>query len=349
MQQSQCSDKARAGIDNRMSVRLPNGNAAGVAIRGRQSTGFGVFAGAPEQVRAVAHDAPAIVRPSTRRSRSTTAVMSSLADTLLGRAVEHEPAYGPDLLMPIARASARAELGIGASLPFVGSDRWTGFELSWLEPGGKPCVAVLRACVPADSTHLIESKSFKLYLNSYARERVASVDQVRVRIAADLSAAAGSPVAVELLLPQDWRQLAPATLAGDCIDDLSIAIEHTGALLPAALSANAHEPVAEVLISHLLKSNCPVTGQPDWASVVIDYRGPRIDRAGLLRYLVSFRELREFHEQCVERIFLDLRQRCAPEFLAVEARYTRRGGLDINPYRASSGAPGIADRRTWRQ
>ena len=275
--------------------------------------------------------------------------MPSLADTLLGRTVEHEPAYSPDLLMPIARAAARAELGIGTSLPFVGSDRWTGFELSWLEPGGKPRVAVLRACVPADSPNLIESKSFKLYLNSYARERVASVDEVGQRIAADLSAAAGSPVVVELLPPQDWQRLAPAALPGVCIDDLDIAIEHTGTLQPQALSADATEPVEETLISHLLKSNCPVTGQPDWASVVIDYRGPRIERAGLLRYLVSFRELREFHEQCVERIFLDLSQRCAPEFLAVEARYTRRGGLDINPYRASSGAPGVADRRTWRQ
>lgn len=275
--------------------------------------------------------------------------MSSLADTLLGRAVEHEPAYSPDLLMPIARAGARAELGIGAPLPFVGSDRWTGFELSWLEPGGKPRVAVLRACVPADSPHLIESKSFKLYLNSYARESIASADAARQRIAADLSAAAGSPVAVELLLPQDWWQLAPAALPGDCIDDLDIAIDHGGALQPQALAADASEQVEETLVSHLLKSNCPVTGQPDWASVVIDYRGPRIGRAGLLRYLVSFRELREFHEQCVERIFLDIRQRCAPEFLAVEARYTRRGGLDINPYRASSEPATIGDRRTWRQ
>lgn len=275
--------------------------------------------------------------------------MPSLADTLLGRAVEHEPAYSPDLLMPIARASARAELGIGTPLPFVGSDRWTGFELSWLEPGGKPRVAVLRACVPADSPHLIESKSFKLYLNSYARERISDVDAARQRITADLSAAAGSPVAVELLPPQDWVQLAPASLPGVCIDDLDIAIEHPGTLQSQALAADTNERVAETLVSHLLKSNCPVTGQPDWASVVIDYRGARIDRAGLLRYLVSFRDVREFHEQCVERIYLDIRQRCAPEFLAVEARYTRRGGLDINPYRASSGPAAIGDRRTWRQ
>jgi 7-cyano-7-deazaguanine reductase len=275
--------------------------------------------------------------------------MSTLADTLLGRAVEHEPAYSPDLLMPIARAGTRAALGLRAALPFVGSDRWTGFELGWLQPGGKPCVAVLRASVPADSPNLIESKSFKLYLNSYAREHLASATDVAQRIAADLSAAAGAAVTAQLLLPDDWSQLAAQELAGNCIDMLDLKIDHGDGLRPDALTADASKPVAETLVSHLLKSNCPVTGQPDWASVVIDYRGPAIDRAGLLRYLVSFRDVREFHEQCVERIFLDVSQRCAPEFLAVEARYTRRGGLDINPYRASAGAPAIDDRRTWRQ
>jgi len=275
--------------------------------------------------------------------------MSSLADTLLGRAVEHEPAYSPDLLMPIARAGTRAALGLTAALPFVGSDRWTGFELGWLQPGGKPQVAVLRASVLADSPNLIESKSFKLYLNSYARERLASAADVAQRIGADLSAAAGAPVVAELLLPDDWPRLAPQPLPGVCIDDLAIDIEHAGGLRPDALTTNDSDPVAETLVSHLLKSNCPVTGQPDWASVIIDYRGPAIERAGLLRYLVSFRDVREFHEQCVERIFLDITRHCAPEWLAVEARYTRRGGLDINPYRASGGAPVIADRRTWRQ
>lgn len=278
-----------------------------------------------------------------------THAMHDLSHTLLGRSVDHEPRYSPTLLMPIARAQAREALGLGASLPFVGSDRWTGFELGWLEAGGKPRVAVLRACVPADSPHLIESKSFKLYLNSYARERFEDSTQVQARIAADLSAAAGATVDVELLLPEAWPQLAPQTLSGICIDDLELECSHGGALQPQALSADPAELIAEVLISHLLKSNCPVTGQPDWASVVIDYHGPRIDRTGLLRYLVSFRDVREFHEQCVERIFLDIRARCAPTELRVEARYTRRGGLDINPYRASSGQARIEDRRGWRQ
>jgi 7-cyano-7-deazaguanine reductase len=275
--------------------------------------------------------------------------MSSLTDTLLGRAVEHEPAYSPDLLMPIARAGTRAALGLTDALPFVGSDRWTGFELSWLQPGGKPQVAVLRASVPAESPNLIESKSFKLYLNSYSRLRLPSAAEVTRQIAADLSNAAGAQVTVELLLPGDWSQLAPRDRDGECIDALDTEIEHGDGLRPEALAADALHTVNETLVSHLLKSNCPVTGQPDWASVIIDYRGPAIDRAGLLRYLVSFRDVREFHEQCVERIFLDITQRCAPQWLAVEARYTRRGGLDINPYRASGGAPSIEDRRTWRQ
>ncbi|MGE4072646.1 MAG: NADPH-dependent 7-cyano-7-deazaguanine reductase QueF [Lysobacterales bacterium] len=275
--------------------------------------------------------------------------MPDLSHTLLGRTVEHEPGYSPDLLMPIARAQARAELGLGDALPFVGSDRWTGFELGWLQPGGKPRVAVLRACVPADSPQLIESKSFKLYLNSYARERMPSSDAVAQRIAVDLSAAAGAPVAIELLLPEQWSQLAPGALPGRCIDDLEIDCEPSIELQVQALASDVNHQVSEMLVSNLLKSNCPVTGQPDWASVIIDYRGARIDAAGLLRYLVSFREVREFHEQCVERIFVDLQARCAPEELRVEARYTRRGGLDINPYRASHGPPRIADRRSWRQ
>jgi 7-cyano-7-deazaguanine reductase len=282
-------------------------------------------------------------------NQSGSSPMPDLSHTLLGRAVEHEPAYSPDLLMPIARAQTRAELGLTEALPFVGSDRWTGFELGWLQPGGKPRVAVLRACVPADSPQLIESKSFKLYLNSYARERLPSPEAVAKRIAADLSAAAGATVSVELLLPEQWSQLAPAGLPGRCIDELDIDCAASTELQVQALSADANEPVSETLVSNLLKSNCPVTGQPDWASVIIDYRGPRIDAAGLLRYLVSFREVREFHEQCVERIFVDIQARCAPEELGVEARYTRRGGLDINPYRASHGPALVGDRRSWRQ
>lgn len=275
--------------------------------------------------------------------------MTDLQHTLLGRAVEHQPEYAPELLMPIARAATRAALGLPEPLPFVGSDRWTGYELSWLEPGGKPRIAVLRLVVPADTPNLIESKSLKLYLNSYARLRCASEDALSAQLRADLSAAAGGEVGVEVVAAADFAQLQPVELPGSCIDAEALSVDTLDAVDPGLLQAHAGQPVEEALVSHLLKSNCPVTGQPDWASVWIHYRGPRIERASLLRYLLSYREVREFHEQCVERIWLDLWQRVQPDFLAVEARYTRRGGLDINPYRASAGPAQIADRRQWRQ
>lgn len=288
--------------------------------------------------------------PLPRPQPQSPILMPLPENTLLGRAVDHEPAYAPSILMPIPRAAAREALGIHHDLPFAGVDRWTGFELGWLEPGGKPRVAVMRAQVPADSPNLIESKSFKLYLNSYARERLEQVQAVQSRIATDLTTAAGAPVHVELLEPRDWPRLAPGELSGTVIDELPIEVETGRGIDTSPLRSDCALVVDESLVSHLLKSNCPVTGQPDWASVVIDYRGPAIDRAGLLRYLVSFRDVREFHEQCVERIYLDLARHCAPEWLAVEARYTRRGGLDINPRRVTRGqAAAGPERRHWRQ
>lgn len=275
--------------------------------------------------------------------------MSLPVDTLLGRAVEHAPPYAPTILTPIPRAPARATLGLSGDWPHAGEDRWTGFELGWLDPDGRPRVAVLRAVLPAGSPCLVESKSFKLYLNSYARERLSGIDAVGARIAADLSRAAGADVAVELLPPCEWSRLAPQELPGACIDGVACSFTAAAGIDADALRSAPARPVAECLHSHLLRSNCPVTGQPDWASVIIDYRGPAIDPGGLLRYLVSFRDVREFHEQCVERIFLDLWARCAPQALLVEARYTRRGGLDINPWRASAGLPPPPQRRHWRQ
>lgn len=275
--------------------------------------------------------------------------MTHLPDTLLGRAVEHEPPYSPDLLTPVERSRTRAALGVDGPLPFVGSDRWTGWELSWLEPGGKPRIAVLRAIVPADSPNLIESKSFKIYLNSHARERYATPADLATRLLADLSACAGAPVAVELIEAADFARLTPAAWAGESLDAIAVAIEPTPEPAPDLIRVDTGLIVAEHLYSDLFKSNCPVTGQPDWASVRIAYAGPALDRAGLLAYLCSFREVREFHEQCVERIFLDLWRHAHPQRLAVEARFTRRGGLDINPYRASTGASIAADLRDWRQ
>lgn len=270
---------------------------------------------------------------------------NTTANSPLGRETAYPTQYDPGLLYPIPRAPARAQLGIdGDALPFVGIDRWQAFELSWLDPRGKPQVATATLQVPADSPNLVESKSLKLYLNSFNTSRFDDAETVRARIEADLSRAAGAPVAMAFGLP------ALATDRGaENIDGLDIAIDSYGPPDPTLLQADAGDSVEETLHSALLKSNCPVTGQPDWADVTIAYRGPRLDRAGLLRYLVSFRDHAGFHEQCVEQIFVDLLARCAPQKLSVEARYTRRGGLDINPWRATAGLAPPASGRTERQ
>ncbi|MDG6347265.1 NADPH-dependent 7-cyano-7-deazaguanine reductase QueF [Luteimonas sp. 8-5] len=256
------------------------------------------------------------------------------SDLPLGRHVEYPRDYDASLLFPIPRVHGRAELGLSDTdaLPFTGADRWHAYEVSWLDARGKPVVATLTFSVPAESPRLVESKSLKLYLNSFNATRFADAAEVRARIAVDLSLAAGGKVEVADGLPPP----APGDDAGFLLDTLDVDIDDYGPPNPAHLHADAGDIADEVLRSHLLKSNCPVTGQPDWASVRIAYRGPRIDRAGLLRYLVSFRDHAEFHEQCVERIFTDLRARCGVESLAVEARYTRRGGLDINPWRTTA-------------
>lgn len=270
---------------------------------------------------------------------------SSPHDTALGREVAYPRRYDPALLYPIPRAQGRDALGVdAASLPFVGHDRWHAYELGWLDARGKPVVATATFMVPADSPQLVESKSLKLYLNSLNGERFESAGAVRLRIADDLSRTAAAPIGVHFGLP-------PLDTHGDgsSVDDADIDFAAYATPDPAFLACDDADSVEETLHSALLKSNCPVTGQPDWASVRIAYRGPRIDRDGLLRYLVSFREHAEFHEQCVERIFVDVMARCRPEALSVEARYTRRGGLDINPWRATAGWPAPAPGRDARQ
>jgi len=253
----------------------------------------------------------------------------------LGKPTEYRADYAPELLYPIPRQFKRDELGIrGDALPFVGEDLWNAYELSWLNPKGKPVVALGTFRVPADSPNLVESKSFKLYLNSFNQTAFADASAVEATLTRDLSAAAGTSVRAKIEVLSGRPQPTLGYPEGILLDDLDIAC---GAYLPAPelLVAVDVEKVEETLVSHLLKSNCLVTGQPDWAMVVIRYRGRPIDRAGLLRYIVSFRNHNEFHEQCVERIYCDILRRCAPEALAVYARYTRRGGLDINPFRSS--------------
>jgi 7-cyano-7-deazaguanine reductase len=267
---------------------------------------------------------------------------------VLGRPVAYPRHYDAGLLFPIERAQGRASLGIaGDALPFAGADRWNAYELSWLDLRGKPVVATLTLSVPAGTPRLVESKSLKLYLNSFNATRFDDAAMVRARIATDLSRAAGGPVAVADGLPP----MVDAIATGNAflLDALDVAIDDYGPPNAAHLQADAADIVDEVLRSELLKSNCPVTGQPDWASVRIAYRGPRIDRTGLLRYLVSFRDHAEFHEQCVERIFVDVMSRCDAQSLCVEARYTRRGGLDINPWRATPGHPAPPALRDPRQ
>ena len=270
--------------------------------------------------------------------------MGDIEHSPLGREVAYPQAYDASLLYPIPRRLGREAIGVAAPLPFIGHDRWNAYELSWLEPGGKPRVATATLQVPADSPNLVESKSLKLYLNSFNASRFADTDAVRARIEADLSQAAGAPVTMAFGLPP----FQPAD-EGACIDDLDLDIASCDSPDAMLLTADQDDVVEETLASALLKSNCPVTGQPDWADLAIRYRGPRIDRAGLLRYVVGFRDHAEFHEQCVERIFVDVLARCAPEWLSVEARYTRRGGLDINPWRATAGIDPPVALRTLRQ
>ncbi|HZY18973.1 MAG TPA: NADPH-dependent 7-cyano-7-deazaguanine reductase QueF [Ramlibacter sp.] len=275
--------------------------------------------------------------------------------SLLGKPAAYRDQYDPGLLYPIARADKRRELGIGAQAPFFGADLWTAYELSWLTPRGRPVVALAHVTVPCETPNIVESKSFKLYLNSFSNTRFASPEEVQARLRTDLGEAvwrggAGSgSVGVRLLLPDAFDREQVHELDGINLDRLDIECTHytpEPSLLTAAFD---EQPVEEVLVSNLLKSNCLVTGQPDWGSVQIRYAGPQIDQGGLLRYLVSFRNHNEFHEQCVERIFMDLRARCRPVKLAVYARYTRRGGLDINPFRTSHPLALPANVRTARQ
>lgn len=257
----------------------------------------------------------------------------STPDLPLGRTVDYPREYDASLLFAIARATGRREIGLAdATLPFIGNDRWHAYELGWLDAKGRPRVETATFVVPADSPNLIESKSLKLYLNSLNASRFDGAEVVRALIERDLSACAGAPVAVTFGVPPVDRGVAAAS-----IDETDVAIDHYGPPRADFLRGDASEVVEETLCSAALKSNCPVTGQPDWARVSVHYRGPRIDRAGLLRYLVSFRDHCEFHEQCVERLFADLMQHARPEALSIEARYTRRGGLDINPWRATPG------------
>ena len=267
----------------------------------------------------------------------------------LGKRIEHTEEYSPALLHSIARSEGRSELGLDGTLPFSGVDIWNAYELSWLNTRGKPVIATAEFRFPANSTNIIESKSLKLYLNSLSGSRFESAHGLCSVVRTDLGAAADADVDVRATLPPSGTSAVVEVLPGVCIDGLEIDIARYD-LAPELLadSVSSATEVTEHLYSHLLKTNCPVTGQPDWASILVSYRGPKIDREKLLAYLVSYRHHSEFHEQCVERIFVDLMRYCGPQNLTVYARYTRRGGLDINPFRSNIESE-PANLRLWRQ
>lgn len=261
--------------------------------------------------------------------------LQSAAASPLGKPATYTSQYAPSLLFPIARQAKRDELGLAGTLPFFGIDIWNAYEVSWLNLRGKPQIAIVSVTVPADSPNIIESKSFKLYLNAFNQTRLAGSDALLELLRADLSSGFGAPVQISLTAPDQFSTLRFGELDGLLLDRLDLDID---AYLPdPSLLRAAHDEavVEETLVSHLLKSNCLVTGQPDWGSVQIHYVGAAINQEMLLRYLIGYREHNEFHEQCVERIFMDVLRQCRPQKLAVYARYTRRGGLDINPWRSN--------------
>lgn len=255
-------------------------------------------------------------------------------DTPLGKQADYSLDYDPSLLCPIPRQIQRNEIGVQSPLPFFGVDLWNSYELSWLDRRGKPMVAIATWWLSCDSPFLVESKSIKLYLNSLNRRRFGNVAEVSQVISADLSAKAGSLVTVSV---QPLPHTAPADVrefTGQCLDILEVSCDCYH-VQPALLQCQDGQRQSETVYSNLLRSNCLVTNQPDWGSVQISYTGNPISHASLLQYIVSYREHNEFHEQCVERIFMDILRQCQPEKLTVYARYTRRGGIDINPIRAT--------------
>ncbi|MET0379344.1 MAG: NADPH-dependent 7-cyano-7-deazaguanine reductase QueF [Spongiibacteraceae bacterium] len=267
---------------------------------------------------------------------------SVLEHSSLGQSVDYDAGYDPDLLFAIPRAPGRQQLGLSGELPFDGCDIWNAYELSWLHPSGKPAVAWAELRVPALSPNIVESKSLKLYLNSLNQMRFDSAEAVAAAIRRDVSACVVADVEVHVRLPALWSAFPIEEPAGDCLDELDITV---AAYTPCPellqlVSGPVSDQVSDQLVtrrwfSRLLRSRCPVTGQPDWGTICIDYRGREIDPAGLLAYIVSFRQHQDFHEHCVERVFCDIHQQCAPDALTVSARYLRRGGIDINPWRST--------------
>jgi 7-cyano-7-deazaguanine reductase len=282
-------------------------------------------------------------------SRGSRGYGMNLKHSLLGKPTEYVGEYDPGLLFPISRQHGREEIGVGGVLPFFGVDIWNAYEMSWLDWRGKPHIAVATFAFPADSPNIVESKSFKLYLGSFSRTRFESLDKVVEALKRDLCQVSGSNVSLHIIKPSEFYRLAFSELEGTPLDELEVEADMYFPDASLLVADHSQSSIEEVVFSDLLKSNCPMTGQPDWASVQIHYAGAPIDHTSLLRYIVSYRGHAGFHEQCVEQIFTDIAKVCRPEKLAVYARYTRRGGLDINPYRSNFSSQAPHNARTARQ
>ena len=263
----------------------------------------------------------------------------------LGKETQYEAIYNPALLFPIARKTKRDEIGITGILPFVGVDIWNHYEVSWLNQRGKPMVAIAEIRYDCASSYIIESKSLKLYFNSLNNTVFESVTAVEALVQRDLiDRLCTTAVMVSITLISHYSAtMLQRCLPGYSIDELDV--ECTAYTVnPASLITEEHF-TEETLCTDLLKSNCLITHQPDWCSVQIHYRGRQINHAGLLRYIVSFRNHNEFHEQCIEKIFMHIVERCRPEVLTVYGRSTRRGGVDINAYRSTEPLTTVPNQR----
>ena len=272
---------------------------------------------------------------AARKRLEAEKLMTDYTFTELGKETKYSDCYDPSLLCPIPRAKARQCEDQSVLLPFTGVDVWTAYELSWLNLDGLPQIAIVEFMIPCDSESIVESKSFKLYLNSFIQTKFACMEAVQAQLVNDISAATGAKVEVSLFELAEYQGILPISEPqGLCIDSQPLVIDSYS---PDSrlLGVQSENVVSETLYSHLLKTNCPVTDQPDWASIYIFYKGAKIDQAGLLKYIVSYRQHQDFHEQCVEQIFTDIMSVCAPSELSVYARYMRRGGLDINPFRST--------------
>ncbi len=260
-----------------------------------------------------------------------------MSEILLGKDVKYKDFYDNSLLFPIKRSLNRNKIITQPELPFNGYDLWNCYELSWLNLKGKPEVRILHFVISANSEYLIESKSIKLYLNSFNNTKFTNEIEVLGLITKDLSSVSGSSVEVSMHT-LDYYQKQPLSLfEGTLLDEIDVEIfdyEVNSDLLKIDFNSTDNV-IEETLYSNLLKSNCLVTNQPDWASVQIKYKGRKINHASLLKYLISYRNHNGFHEDCIEHIFIDILENCNPQELTIYAKYTRRGGVDINPFRTN--------------